>query len=262
MASNHVHLDKHHQPGQQFNGYHDNLFQPSTSSHNGQPYDSSAAASWNYDQRQQPQQQPPPQNVPRPGSAWQQHQQQHTLPSAFDSNSIYGRDYSDSPTPYQNQPLPASSHGATRPQFDPHHQQAALDPALMTNTTNPMYPPHSATQTTSTPQALPSYGASYQQHQKLNPPGQLRDYSSTPPTTTASLSAPVPKFPPAPKPVQRGNFLIVDHDELSRATNSIRLDEFVNIGNDALDLPTMNGRAPLPTTTIESRTQEASRERC
>ncbi|KAK8255628.1 hypothetical protein HDK77DRAFT_39408 [Phyllosticta capitalensis] len=245
MASNHVHLDKHHQPGQQFNGYHDNLFQPSTSSHNGQPYDSSAAASWNYDQRQQPQQQPPPQNVPRPGSAWQQHQQQHTLPSAFDSNSIYGRDYSDSPTPYQNQPLPASSHGATRPQFDPHHQQAALDPALMTNTTNPMYPPHSATQTTSTPQALPSYGASYQQHQKLNPPGQLRDYSSTPPTTTASLSAPVPKFPPAPKPVQRGNFLIVDHDELSRATNSIRLDEFVNIGNDALDLPTMKSAVPL-----------------
>ncbi|KAK7522390.1 hypothetical protein IWZ03DRAFT_117075 [Phyllosticta citriasiana] len=258
MASNHVHLDKHQ--GQQLAGYHNNLFQPS--SHDGQPYE---PAAWTHDQRQFQNNitQQPPQNVPRPGSSWQQQQQQQqqqhqqqTLPAAFDSNALYGRDFSGSPASFQNQSLPVANHGAIRQQFDNHQQQGALDPALMTDSSapdqpydsaNPMFPPHANSQTNlGAPKSVQSpYGAHYQHQQKPIVPSQVRDYSHTPPTTNATLSTPAVKFPAAPKPVQRGNFLVVDYDALQQATDSTRLHDFVNIGNNALDLPTMKSALPV-----------------
>ncbi|KAK8176016.1 hypothetical protein IWX90DRAFT_128954 [Phyllosticta citrichinensis] len=252
MASNHVHLDKH-QPGQQLAGNHNNLFQPAP--HDGQwNQNQNQNQNQNHDQRHY-QNNNTHQNVPRPGSAWQQQHQQPTLPAAFDSNPLYGRGFSDSPAPFPSQSLPVANHGAIRQQFDNHQQQAALDPALMTNSsapdqqydsTNPMYPPHATTQTTLVaPKTIQSpYGPNYQHQHKPNVPSQLRDYSHTPPTANAIPSTPVANFPPAPTPVQHGNFLMVDYDALKQATDSTRLHEFVNIGNNALDLPTMKSALP------------------
>ncbi|KAK8167820.1 hypothetical protein BKA80DRAFT_265237 [Phyllosticta citrichinensis] len=114
------------------------------------------------------------------------------------------------------------------------------------DSTNPMYPPHATTQTTLVaPKTIQSpYGPNYQHQHKPNVPSQLRDYSHTPPTANAVPSTPVANFPPAPTPVQHGNFLMVDYDALKQATDSTRLHEFVNIGNNALDLPTMKSALP------------------
>lgn len=257
MASNHVHLDDHH-AGQQSNMFarpelnaFDNLF---SNAHADQTFD---AGAWNFEQQGAP----PPQQ-------WQQQPHQQPMPATFDSSGAFygGRDFSNSPAPYGGQTF------AHQQQF----QSSNLDPALMStataehpnfnNTNMRMYANSAAQANTIAPQALrqASYGSStppvadfqvlappYQGHmpvlthsqqsqQRQNSASQPQTLASTPPAAApAYIPAPPAKYPDAPVGKPSGKFYIIDANELASNTNSVRLHEFLYIGNDAVEMPIM-----------------------
>ncbi|KAL1634136.1 hypothetical protein SLS56_002439 [Neofusicoccum ribis] len=250
MASNHVHLDEH-PAGQQSNMFarpelnaFDNLF---SNAHPDQPFD---AAAWNFEQQGAPPQ-------------WQQQAQQQPMPAAFDSaNAFYARDFSNSPAPYANQSF--AHHGQVPQQF----QQTNLDPALMSAATaeHPNFTTASnsnmrayATSAASTiaPQALQSRQSPYggatppvsdfqQTQQRQNSAVQQQAPASTPPAATTPTYVPAPpaKYPDAPTGKAVGKFYVVEPNELAKVTNSLRLHEFVHIGNDAIEMPIMKSSLP------------------
>ncbi|OJD32757.1 c-x8-c-x5-c-x3-h type zinc finger protein [Diplodia corticola] len=251
MASNHVHLDDHH-AGQQSNMFarpelntFDNLF---TNAHTDQAFDASA---WNFEQQGAA----PPQ--------WQQQTHQQPMPATFDSSGAFyaGRDFSNSPAPYGNQAF--ADHGAVAPQF----QQNNVDPALMSSATadHPnfnnsnmrMYATSAAQASTIAPQALQSarqasYGpgtppvADFQQsQQRQSSAAQQPILASTPPASVpVYVPAPPAKYPDAPAGKPSGKFYIIDANELATSTNSMRLHEFLYIGNDAIEMPIMKSSLP------------------
>ncbi|EOD51449.1 putative c-x8-c-x5-c-x3-h type zinc finger protein [Neofusicoccum parvum UCRNP2] len=253
MASNHVHLDEH-PAGQQSNMFarpelnaFDNLF---SNAHPDQPFD---AAAWNFEQQGAPPQ-------------WQQQAQQQPMPAAFDSaNAFYARDFSNSPAPYANQSF--AHHGQVPQQF----QQTNLDPALMsaataehsnfTTTASNSNMRAYATSAASTiaPQALQSRQSPYggatppvsdfqtqQTQQRQNSAVQQQAPASTPPAATTPTYVPAPpaKYPDAPTGKAVGKFYVVEPNELAKVTNSLRLHEFVHIGNDAIEMPIMKSSLP------------------
>ncbi|GME38326.1 c-x8-c-x5-c-x3-h type zinc finger protein [Neofusicoccum parvum] len=253
MASNHVHLDEH-PAGQQSNMFarpelnaFDNLF---SNAHPDQPFD---AAAWNFEQQGTPPQ-------------WQQQAQQQPMPAAFDSaNAFYARDFSNSPAPYANQSF--AHHGQVPQQF----QQTNLDPALMSAATaehsnftttasnSNMRAYATSAASTITPQALQSRQSPYggatppvsdfqtqQTQQRQNSAVQQQAPASTPPAATTPTYVPAPpaKYPDAPTGKAVGKFYVVEPNELAKVTNSLRLHEFVHIGNDAIEMPIMKSSLP------------------
>ncbi|KAF4534736.1 Zinc finger CCCH-type protein [Lasiodiplodia theobromae] len=244
MASNHVHLDDHH-AGQQSNMFarpelnaFDNLF---SNAHADQTFD---AGAWNFEQQGAPPQQ------------WQQQPHQQPMPATFDSSGAFygGRDFSNSPAPYGGQTF------AHQQQF----QSNNLDPALMStataehpnfnNTNMRMYANSAAQANTIAPQALrqASYSSStppvadfQQNQQRQNNASQQQTLASTPPAAApAYIPAPPAKYPDAPAGKPSGKFYIIDANELAANTNSVRLHEFLYIGNDAVEMPIMKSSLP------------------
>ncbi|KAF2137255.1 uncharacterized protein K452DRAFT_112842 [Aplosporella prunicola CBS 121167] len=227
MASDHVQLEEPH-PGQQmFDGFND-LFPAAA---NDQAWSS-------FSQNPQP---------------WQQQQP----PAAFENSAFYGRAFSNSPTPYH-----LAHHGNLQQQ--PFSQQV-LDPALMSagaadaseyDLNMPSYPASSSTIAPQAlqsvyPRATPPTTAQYEAPPKRNSASNGASASAPVP---AAVNSPAPEPSPAPAPAQihlpapkglvSGNFIIVDYDELSKATNSTRLHEFVNIGDGAVEMPMMKSSIP------------------
>lgn len=77
--------------------------------------------------------------------------------------------------------------------------------------------------------------------QRQNSASQQQNMASTPPAATTPTYVPAPpaKYPDAPAGKATGKFYIIDFNELVTTTNSARLHEFVNIGNDAIEMPIM-----------------------
>lgn len=172
------------------------------------------------------------------------------LGAAFDpSSQYYGRTFSHSPSPYQEAAF--SSHG----NMNPYHQQAAVDPSLVSTsaTRHSNFDMGMRTYSTSTPQTNTIAPQALQSSQSLPPngptaapgfqdtekgAGQSYAYSQGGPLaglspTIVNQSQPVV----TPKGEISGKFIIKDFDSLCKATKSNRLHNFVNIGDFAQDLP-------------------------
>lgn len=172
------------------------------------------------------------------------------LGAAFDpSSQYYGRTFSHSPSPYRDAAF--SSHG----NMDPYHQQAAVDPSLVSTSAmrHSNFDMGMRAYSTSTPQTNTIAPQALQSSQSLPPngptsasgfqdtrkgAGQSYAYSQGGPLaglspTTVNQSQPVI----TPKGEIFGKFIIKDFDSLCKATKSNRLHNFVNIGDFAQDLP-------------------------
>jgi hypothetical protein len=227
-------------------------------------FDQNTDSPWSYDPAQQLGHHAVHQH-PSVSQTWHQSQSVNLQPNPhYDlHHQYYGRQYSHSPAPFHN---PASTSEAHR---FAHH---AVDPALLppsrtshvstyASSSTPSYP---GTTETITPSALqPSYEISGHSVKSSAYPGQPSANNAIPTPTVAvqppstnqprtlpastytssvgqnAGSAPSysqTSFLKAPASTPDGVFSIIDFEELSKATSSRRLDNFVNISDTPVDL--------------------------
>lgn len=174
-----------------------------------------------------------------------------TLGAAFDpASQFYTRTFSHSPSPYQDAAF--SGHG----NITSYHQQAAVDPSLVSNSTmrHSNFDMGMRAYSTSAPQTNTIAPQALQTSQSVQPngPPATSGFQDTGKGTTSqpyaySQGGPLAGLSPAavnqsqpvvtPKGEISGKFIIKDYDSLCKATKSNHLHNFVTIGDIAQDLP-------------------------